>query len=44
MRIMVTKNEHKSFFQLAEKRHLTLSELVRTLLHRELESEKVKAA
>jgi hypothetical protein len=42
--IRLTRGEHVSFLKLAESRHLTLAILIRQLLHRELDSQKVQAA
>jgi hypothetical protein len=42
--VKASKSEHSAFRKLAEKRHTNLSELIRQLLHRELDSQKVQAA
>jgi hypothetical protein len=42
--VKTTAVEHKLFTDLAAKRHTTLSELIRQLLHRELNQSKEQAA
>ena len=44
VRIMLTNEEKKSFVGLARDRHTDISELVRQLLHKELNSSKEQAA
>lgn len=42
--IKASKAEHNAFTKLADSRHTTLSQLVRDLLHRELEAGKKSEA
>lgn len=44
IRLVITKAEKQTFFQLAKTRHTTISELIRQLLHREVAAQQKEQA